>query len=526
MLLDRLLSAAPPALRGLLGRPPPTAPHPPPPNPYLQGNYAPYRAETETSALELASGEVPRALSGALYRMGPAPRYEPLDPVRYHWFDGDGMVDAFHFEDGRVSHRRRWVRTDKFQQEERAGRALFGGIRDLASATLPEGWLALGFTPLELLELRARSVLGLPLKEDQIRRIVRSQDRSNTNVLPMAGRLLTLEESAAAHELDPRTLETRGRYTFGGLLDFAPMVAHPKIDPATGVIYTFGYGSKAPYITYYVFGADGSLRLRREIDAPYASMMHDFSVTETRAIFYHLPATLWMGAKMQGRDAVRWEPSLGARLGVTSRDDAAAPVQWIDIPPCYLFHPMNAYDDGDAVVLDIARYPRLPFFDMGGESPNPRFTDNPDARLTRLRVDLRSGTVTETLVDDAPMEFPVVDPRYAMRPYRYGWGASRRGPAGAEGQLNALALYDHTQGHSRRRELGPKSFTSEPVIVPRHPDAPEGDAWLLAVVYHADEDRSELLILDALELDRTPIAVLRCPHRIPYGFHGNWYCVP
>lgn len=490
-------------------------------NPYLQGNFGPLRRETETPALEVISGEVPRDLAGTLYRIGPAPRFEPIDPLRYHWFDGDGMVDAFRFEDGCVAHRRRWVRTDKLELEERAGRALFGGMRDFATATPVDGWRALGFSPLELLEMRARSLLGLPLRDDQIARVMRAHDRSNTNVLRMAGRLLTLVESAAAHELDPETLETRGRYTFGGVLETHAMSAHPKIDPESGAIYTFGYSPAPPYLTYYVFGADGARRLQRDIDVPFPAMMHDFSVTATRAVFYHLPAAFRLDDISSG-EPVRWEPSLGARIGVTLRDDPAAPVRWFEIPPCYIFHPMNAFDDGDAVVLDVVRYARIPLFDLGGEAPNPRPLENPEARLCRLRLDLATGAVTDETLDDLPVEFPVTDPRYGTRPYRHGWAACRRGGHDDRGLFNALVRYDHAAGRAVYRDLGRGRFTSEPIIAPRRPDAPEGDAWLLAVVHDADEDRSELHVLDAIDLDRPPVAVLRCPHRIPYGFHGSW----
>jgi len=521
MSLQQIVSSASAGLLSALGRAPRPARAPGLPNPYLTGNYAPVRRETESPAMEVVSGEVPAGLAGTLYRVGPAPRFEPRDRRSYHWFDGDGMVEAFRFEGGRVAHRRRWVRTDKLRMEEQAGSALFGGLRDFATATPMEGWRALGFSPLELLEMRARATLGLPLRDDQLARVMRAHDRSNTNVLRMAGRLLTLVESSAAHELDPDTLETRGRFTFGGLLETRPMAAHPKIDPESGAIYTFGCSVAPPYLTYYVFGPDGELRLQRAIDVPFPAMMHDFSVTATRAVFYHLPAT-FRADNLGSGEPVRWEPSAGARIGVTLRDDPAAPVRWFEIPPCYIFHPMNAFDDGDAVVLDVACYQRVPLFDLGGESPNPRLRDNPEARLVRMRVDLATGAVTESTLDDVPMEFPVTDPRRAARPYRYGWAACRRGTQDDRGFFNALMLQDHAEGRARYLELGRSRFTSEPVFVPRDPAAPEGDGWLLAVVYDAEHDRSELLVLDALDLARSPVAVLRCPHRIPYGFHGSW----
>ncbi|AUX26540.1 carotenoid oxygenase [Sorangium cellulosum] len=490
-------------------------------NPYLEGNYAPFRSETEAASLELVAGEVPAALSGTLYRIGPAPRFDPPDPVRHHWFEGDGMVDAFRFDGGRVAHRRRWVRTDKVRWEEQAGRALFDGMRSFGRRVPLEGWKALGFTPAELIELRVRSLLGLPPREEQVHRILRAHDRSNTNVLKLAGRLLTLVESAAAHEIDPDTLATRGRFTFGGAVETRPMVAHPKVDPESGAIYTFGYSSSRPYVTYYAFTADGSLRFSREIDVPFPAMMHDFGVTATRAVFYHLPATMRPESR-RSDNPVRWEPSEGARLAVVSRDDPSAPVRHVDLPACYIFHTMNAFDDGGSVVLDVVRYPRLPLFDLGGENPNPPLAESPDGRLTRLRIEPDKGVVSSAVLDETPAEFPVVDPRFATRPYRYGWMVGRRGDSDGRGHHNAIALHDHLERRGRYHELGRSSFTSEPIFAPRGEASPEGDGWLLAVVYRAEEDRSDLLVLDALDIEREPVAVLRCPHRIPYGFHGSW----
>ncbi|WP_437674254.1 carotenoid oxygenase family protein [Sorangium sp. So ce131] len=490
-------------------------------NPFLEGNYAPLRRETERDALELVAGAVPAALAGTLYRIGPAPRFDPPDPVLHHWFEGDGMVDAFRFGDGRVAHRRRWVRTDKLRWEEQAGRALFDGMRAFGRRIPLEGWKALGFTPAELVELRLRTLIGLPPREDQLRRIMRAHDRSNTNVLKLAGRLLTLIESAAAHELDPETLATRGRFTFGGALEARPMVAHPKVDPESGDIYSFGYSVRRPYVTYDVFSPDGALRSSREIDVPFPAMMHDFAVTATRALFYHLPATM-REENIRSDNPVRWEPSEGARIVVVPRDDPAAPVRVVDLPACFIYHTMNAFDDGGSVVLDVVRYPRLPLFDLGGENPNPPISENPDGRLTRLRIDLETGVVSDTLLDEAPVEFPVIDPRFAGRPYRYGWMVCRRGDSDGRGHHNAIALYDHLERRGRYRELGRSSFTSEPIFVARGKDTPEGEGWLLAVVYHAETDQSDLLVLDALAIERDPVAVLRCPHRIPYGFHGSW----
>jgi carotenoid cleavage dioxygenase len=72
------------------------------------------------------SGELPRELNGWLYRNGPNPQFAPRGP--YHWFAGDGMLHAFHVENGRVSYRNRWVRTPKWQLEHAEGEGLSGAF--------------------------------------------------------------------------------------------------------------------------------------------------------------------------------------------------------------------------------------------------------------------------------------------------------------------------------------------------------------------------------------------------------------
>ncbi|MRG94394.1 carotenoid oxygenase family protein [Polyangium spumosum] len=493
------------------------------PNPYLEGNFAPVGREGDFPSLSVLSGEVPRELRGTLYRMSPGPRFEPPNPDLYHWFDGDGMIDAFVIEDGRVSQKNRWVRTEKWRLEDRAGRALYGGLRDLARSTTIEGWLALGFSGQELVGLQAQAMLGKGPSPEQLERILRAVDRSNTSIQRMAGRLLTLVEGSAAHEIDPVTLETRGSFDFGGAIQAGKggMVAHPKIEPGTETVYTFGYWGGRGGLSYHVLGKDGALRLSRDIEAPFPAMMHDFSVTETRAVFYHLPAVLRMD-DLESPNTVRWQPSRGARIGVVLRDDPHAPVRWYEIPPCFVFHPMNAYDDGHAVVLDIVRYPRLPLFDPGGETMNPGIEEYPPGLLVRLRLDLDTGAITETVLDDAPCEFPVVDGRFAMRRHRYGWVAARLWPNCGRGIMNAIGRVDFQTGEVRYRNLGRSTYTNEPLFLPRAKDAPEGDGYLITTVYHADEGESDLLILDAMDLDAEPVAVVRARQRVPYGFHGTW----
>jgi carotenoid cleavage dioxygenase len=194
-------------------------------------------------------------------------------------------------------------------------------------------------------------------------------------------------------------------------------------------------------------------------------------------------------------------------------------VVWFELAPCYVFHPMNAHTDGERVIAEVARYERLPLFDPG-TAPGALETE-PVATLSRWTLDLAGGTAKEEKLDDAPLEFPRLDERRAGLSYRHGYAGGRVAPA-ESGPFNAVVHYDLATGARRAHDLGPTSFTSEPVFVPRAPDAPEGEGFLLAVVYREEEGRSDLVVLDATDVERAPLATVRLPHRIPYGFHGNW----
>jgi len=87
-------------------------------------NRGPIPMECDAPFLKV-TGELPRELNGTLYRNGPNPQFEAPGA---HWFVGDGMLHAFHLEEGRASYRNRWVRNPKWLAEHDAGRALFGGF--------------------------------------------------------------------------------------------------------------------------------------------------------------------------------------------------------------------------------------------------------------------------------------------------------------------------------------------------------------------------------------------------------------
>ncbi|MCA6288361.1 carotenoid oxygenase family protein [Phenylobacterium sp.] len=452
-------------------------------NPYLTGNFAPLHSEDDFE-LEVV-GDLPAGLEGALYRTGPNPQFQPLDP-NYHWFTGDGMVHAFRIGGGKVAYRNRYVRTPKWELEHQHGRALFGGFNPMLSDPLAAG---------------------------------QDSGVANTNILFHAGRLLALEEGHMPFEIDRDTLEPRGYAS-----EYVGRVtAHPKLDPKTGEMIWFGYGvGPRPFSTtmsYGVTDATGKVVRRTDFEAPYSAMVHDFLVTENYVLFPVMPLTGSLERAMKGLPGYAWEPDKPSYVGLMKRGEDPSRIRWFTTQPGYVFHPMNAYEADGRIVAEVCLYDAAPLFPLADGRPGSRS----GARLTRWEFDLTGATdqVKETAIDDLDSEFPRLDERFAGLAYRHGYYAADT--TGAKSvKMNAIAHMDLKTGTRKVCTFEPGDQVSEPVFVPRSETAAEGQGWLTAVVWRAAENRSDLIILDASDVDRGPVALAKVPRRVPFGFHGNW----
>ena len=451
-------------------------------------NLAPIPMECDAPILKV-DGELPRELNGTLYRNGPNPQF---DAPGAHWFVGDGMLHAFHLENGRASYRNRWVRTPKWQAEHDAGRALFGGfgqkLPNAPASISPDGGVA------------------------------------NTNIIFHGGRLLALEEGHLPTEIEPGTLATLGYCNYGGGIA-GPFTAHPKIDPVSGEMMFFGYNAAGPFTPALSFGsvnAAGVVTRFDRFEAPYASMVHDFVVTENHLLFPVLPITGSMARAMSGRPPYAWEPDKGAYVGVMKRNGSASDLVWFRAESCYVFHIMNAWEDGDRIIADVMQCDEAPLFTHPDGSPTDPVKSN--ARLCRWTFDLAANTdrFTQTYLDDIKGEFPRIDDRRAGFTSNHGWYACANPDLP---MFNAFSGVIHVSGKGARlgQYLLPIGDTiSEPVFVPRGEDAAEGDGWLLAVVYRGGENRSDLAVFNATDIEAGPTALVQLGHRVPAGFHGNW----
>lgn len=444
---------------------------------HLIGSRKPVFDEVTLTNLEV-KGEIPRELNGRYFRN----TANPQTGYTEHWFIGDGMIHGVELRDGKANwYRNRWVRTPMFENP---------GVDRLTLALDPQK-----FT------------------------FDHAVSAANTHVIGHAGRILALEEGSFPYELTPE-LDTVGAYTFGGKLT-GPFTAHPKFCPDTGEMLAFGYAQLPPFLTYYRVSRKGELVQKTPITVTGPTMMHDFAATRKHAIFMDLPAIFDMELAMKGGMPIRWSDDYPARFGVMPREGADADVKWFDVKPCYCFHTLNAYEEGNEVVVYGMRVPEIwrdsSAMDMS-TTPDPASSP----RLHEWRLDMVKGTVKERYLDDEAAEFPRIPSSVQGHPMRYGYALGIGDPTGAAmgGKINK---YDLKNGATRKSHQFPAGHEpGETVFVAREGAKHEDDGFLMTYVWKPDTDTSYMVILDAANVEAKPLAEIHVPRRIVSGFHTSW----
>ena len=475
-----------------------------PQTPAFTGFNTPSRIEADIADLQ-HEGTIPPELDGAFYRVQPDPQFPPRlgDDIA---FNGDGMITRFHFHDGQCDFRQRWAQTDKWKLENAAGQALFGAYRN-------------------------------PLTDDDS---VKGQIRStaNTNAWLFGGKLWALKEDSPALVMDPATMETVGYEKFGGKMTGQTFTAHPKIDPVTGNMVAIGYAASGlctDDVCYYEVSPEGELIREEWFKVPYYCMMHDFGVTPDYLVLHIVPSVGSWERLEQGKPHFGFDTSRPVYLGVIPRRGALKPedIRWFKRDNCFASHVLNAWQEGTRIhfITPEAKNNMFPFFPDVNDAPfNPM---EAASHLTDWVVDLASNGDEFAEINrltDTVSEFPRIDDRFTGVKNRYGWGLEMdmRRPVELKGGsaggmlMNCLFFKDLETGAEQHWWAGPVSTLQEPCFIPRSRQAPEGDGWIVQVCNRLEEHRSDLLLFDALEIEKGPIATIQVPIRLRFGLHGNF----
>lgn len=444
---------------------------------------------------ECVAGEVPEFVRGTYYLNGPA-RFKAGDLPYRHWLDGDGMVSRLHFDATGIHFRNRYIQSTKFLSEQVAGRALFRTF----GTPLPDGRLN-----------RLRSGLQSPV---------------NISVYPYGRHLLAFGEQGLPWELNPETLETIGQFNFHGRLnDASPMAAHPKFDPRTGEMFSFGvWFSPSPKLYFYCFDHE-DLRYRKTVALPYSCSVHDFALSEHYAIFYLSPYLLDIQSFLQNNrtlmDSLRWEPDRGSSLLVLDRSNGEL-VASVPIGRRYCLHLINSFEQEKRLVVDVLEFDS-PIY--GQYQPVPDFFfDVAPGGPVRFVVDLGAREIVDRIALNylkAP-DLPSIDPRRHMQPCDEFWmlGISSAGRRGRK-------FFDqlvHADWHQKALDVytcpAHRYLAGEPIFV-GDPESAKGA--VLCQEFDSSTGTSFFLLFDAHHVSQGPTARIALSKPLYLGFHAAFH---
>lgn len=407
------------------------------------------------------------------------------------------MVHALSFASGRVTYANRFVATHDKRKEDRFERRLY-------------------------------STFVTPTPGGPLRRFLRRKHHknpANTNVVAHAGSLFALCEAGWPYRLNAADLSTVGEDNLGVLTRDDFYSAHPKLDEKTGELWNFGisYG-RVSYLNIYTTTAEGVTARRLRVPMPMPAFVHDFALTPTKAVFVlpplvlpKLPLGLLLGQLPFGQ-SLHFVPRLGTRIGIIDRQTGET--RWYRADPRMLFHTIAAWDGGDEVVVDVCACPNAHVIETLGAVMAPRNTVplvSGPSWPERFRI-AADGTVTRRRLSNTPLEFPRMLAASPSSQEGRVFGVSWRDGTVYPGVPVALDLA------SNRVQLGSTTaaqFAGECVPVKKR-NATGNECWLLTLVLDAARRSTDLEILDGGDIAAPPVAKIRLPHMVPFGFHGAW----
>lgn len=457
--------------------------------PHLIGEFAPVTDELVLEDLPV-EGEIPKDLNGVYLRNGPNPRFEPKGT--HHLFDGDGMVHAGEFRNGKFTYRNKYIRTADLQKKEDAGEEVFWGVMS-----------------------SVKDSIDRPMA-----------DAANTDIIGHAGKAVAnWYLSGIPHIIDPITLETikaAPEYVSG--LGNA-MSAHCKVDEFTGEMMYFDYFTQKPHMSYGVVNAQGKLVHHVPIELPGDRLMHDVGITQNYTILHDVPVFHDEDALAAGRHKIVFDASLKMRFGVIPRHGASDSIKWFDFSPCFVYHVVNCWEEGDEVIQIACRY--MPAKKADGSIDEERTAKMigglvMDARLWRYSMNLKTGEAKEECLNDQyNVEFPSYASELTGRRTQWGYFVDHdpkilRWTGVRKMNLDTGASAgDWSDDHDH-------CWYSEPWFAAADNPTREDHGYLVAFCWNDNTLVQELQVFDARNISAGPVTRIKLPRRVPPGFHGCW----
>lgn len=454
-------------------------------DPHLSGNFASIGPEIDAADLPVIAGRIPPDLNGAYMRNGPNPLYKPISYT--YPMDGDGMIHAVYFANGRARYRNRFVNTHGLAAERRAGHAIYG------SFTHP--------VPVDPALVSSIGDPG-PFKNGAF-----------INVIRHGGHLLALDESTTSYEIN-MDIETIGEWKAGTDKPLR-LGAHNRRHPNTGALFAIAYSHAQPTIQIHQIDASGNLANTFSVALAAPTMIHDFVLTERFIVLLVCPAVFDDAAARQGQPFLQWRPGMGTRIGLIALDGSTT--QWLDADPFFVFHFANAFERGGDIFIDYVQHESLA---LG----YAQATQKPPT-LHRMTINLAARKVSDAQVAGMVTEFPRINDALDALPTRFVYlptltdKLNQANPPSAT--FNTMMKVNTETGNVVSHDFG-NMIAGEAAFIPRGTGGGEDDGYLALFAYDPVNRTSDFVLLDAAHMDAEPVAVIRLPQRVPQGLHGNW----
>ncbi|MDO6428867.1 carotenoid oxygenase family protein [Thalassotalea sp. 1_MG-2023] len=433
-------------------------------------------------------GTIPKNIKGSFYRNGAA-LFERGQQRYQHLFEGDGMIQDFHFENGEIYHQGKFVKTRKYQQEQQAGKFLYSG---------PD----------------SKVINGLPVSTPE------AINTANTNIIPVNGELWALWEAGSPVSISKKDLSTLeyvnlGRNSdYGNTLKGMAFSAHPKIE-ANGDIWNFGL-SHTGHIVLYQLNANGVTRNVNLIKTSYrGGMLHDFLITH-KHILLILPSLEKNNTTSGFFNAIEFNDQLPMQVLVVDKATLALKKRF-DLPPGFAFHYGNAWEESDGSIhFDASLYSSvdvLHHMNTLMKGLNPTSLSTAKTTLFTLKP---NGTVQHDYIGENS-EFPRINnEKVGLRNHElYTIGST-------ETMLwnDTVSNYHISNGKIQQYVYGKDFLVEEHIAV--SPTNKEGEGYLIGTALHVPSKRTCLNIFDVKALSNGPVCRAWLPYHIPLGFHGNF----
>ncbi|MBL1351895.1 MAG: carotenoid oxygenase family protein [Zetaproteobacteria bacterium] len=420
-------------------------------------------------------GTIPSQLRGTLYRAGPGLIERFGKSV--HPFLADGAITSVEIS-SQAKGACRMVETDKYLQEEACGRTLYDTNAPLLN--------------------RVKNALVRNIKST-----------GNTHILSWQNRFFALMEAGKPVEFDPQTLETIGTTDLDMIQ--GAFSAHPH--RVERLKTTFNFGIRGQYIDLFSLPDIGHAKRITTFKAPWASLIHDFMMTDKHAIFFISPSKLVVWRAVLGlKDFSKyfsWDAQESTFIIVVPLNSLDKLCQF-EVDAFHVWHFANAYEDGEDIIVDACRHDDI------GTLGNPIETTANDTEpaFWRFRINPKNKQLLGEEVWSVPCEFPMVNLQLLGSKHRYAWVQTYKDKTGNGG----FARID-TETQKIQRWYAPDHHQiSEPLFVSKGQKEEEG--WVLQLTQDLTHEKSYLAIIDSQKMDELPVAKLWFDQAIPMTFHG------